>query len=413
MTSSEVGTRLLLALAVVLVATRCVGWLARRWGQPRVMGEIIAGILLGPSVLGLVAPGVVDHLFPAEVVAGLSAIAQVGLVLFMFLVGVGLDLDHLGGQGHRAVVISHTSIIVPFALGILLAFWLHPRVGGDASPASFALFMGVAMSITAFPVLVRILQDAGLDRTRIGALVLASAAIDDVTAWCLLAVVVALVGAGGPVDVVITVVASVLFVGVIIGILRPFLARRGTISVPVAVTLAIVCAWITEIIGIHAIFGAFLAGVAMPRSEGNREALSSQLETAATVVLLPVFFAVVGLSTQLGLLDSPRLWALAALVLVVAVAGKLGGASLAARATGDPWRDSFAIGVLMNTRGLTELVVLTIGLELGVITETVFTMMVIMALTTTLMAGPLLRAAGVWHRPGRSPSPIDDVGGNV
>jgi Kef-type K+ transport system membrane component KefB len=364
------------------------------------MGEIVAGILLGPSLLGWLLPSLQQRLFPAEVVDLLGAIAQVGLVLFMFLVGVGLDIEHLRGQGHRAVAISHTSIIVPFLLGAGLAWWLHPRLGGDVSVGSFALFLGAAMAVTAFPVLVRILQDAGLDRTRLGALVLTCAAVDDVTAWCVLAVVVALISSGGPGEVLVTIGASLAFVLVLWIVVRPLLERVRRPSVPAAVALAFVCAWCTDAIGIHAIFGAFLAGAAMPRSAMFRGELEARLETAATVVLLPVFFAVVGLSTQLGLLDDPYLWGLAALVLLVAVAGKLGGATVAARLTGSTWADATTIGVLMNTRGLTELVILTVGLELGVISETVFTMMVLMALATTFMAAPLLslirhrRAAG-------------------
>jgi Kef-type K+ transport system membrane component KefB len=404
MTPAEVGTRLLLALAVVLVATRLVGWVARRVGQPQVMGEIVAGIILGPSLLGLLWPDVEAYLFPDPVVDGLRAIAQVGLILFMFLVGVGLDVGHLRGQGHRAVVISHTSIIAPLVLGAALAVWLHPRLGGEVPLTSFALFLGVAMAITAFPVLVRILQESGLHRTRIGALTLTCAAVDDVTAWCLLAVVVALVGSSGALDVAVTIGASALFVAVVLWGVRPLLERRKDLGVPMAVAFAFVCAWITEVIGIHAIFGAFLAGVVMPRSVVTRGALTTQLETAATVVLLPVFFAVVGLSTQLGLLDDLYLWGIAALVLATAVAGKLGGASLAARSLGESWRDAGTIGVLMNTRGLTELVILTVGLELGVISDTMFTIMVIMALVTTLMAAPALRLLGV-----AAPGSADDA----
>lgn len=397
MSPGEVGTRLLLALAVVLVATRAVGWLARRVGQPRVMGEIIAGVLLGPSLLGLVLPDVEAYLFPGPVVDGLRAIAQVGLILFMFLVGVGLDVGHLRGQGHRAVVISHTSILAPLVLGAGLAWWLHPRLGAGAPLESFALFIGVAMAITAFPVLVRILQESGLHRTRIGALTMTCAAVDDVTAWCLLAVVVALVGSDGPLDVAVTIGAAAAFTAAMWWGVRPFLERRRDLGVPAAVAMAFACAWATEMIGIHAIFGAFLAGAIMPRSVLTRAALTDQLETAATVVLLPVFFAVVGLSTQLGLLDDAYLWGIAALVLAVAVAGKLGGASLAARALGESWRDAGTIGVLMNTRGLTELVILTVGLQLAVITDTVFTIMVLMALATTLMAAPSLRLLGAHH----------------
>jgi Kef-type K+ transport system membrane component KefB len=398
MTSAEVGMRLLLALAVLLLCARGAGWVAQRCGQPRVMGEIIAGILLGPSLLGLVAPDLQEYLFPTEVVSGLRAIAQVGLVLFMFLVGVGLDPAHLRGQGHRSVVISHASIIAPCLLGAALALWLHPRFAEGEDVVGFALFLGVAMSITAFPVLVRILQESGMDRTRVGALTLTCAAVDDVTAWCLLAVVVALVGAGGPWDVALTIGASVVFVVFLMWVVRPFLERRGELPLALAAAFAFGCAAATEAIGIHAIFGAFLAGAVMPRSVVTRATFTAQLESVTTAILLPVFFVVVGLSTQLGLLDDAYLWGVTLLVIAVAVTGKLGGASLAARWVGESWRDATTIGVLMNTRGLTELVILTVGLELGVIGDTLFTVMVIMALVTTLMAAPLLRLLGVRRR---------------
>lgn len=403
MSPGEVGARLLLALAVVLIATRVTGSVARRLGQPRVMGEIVAGILLGPSLLGLLWPEIEDYLYPEPVVAALQALALVGLVLFMFLVGVDLDGAHLRGQGHRAVVISHASIIVPLLLGAGLALWLHPRLGDGAPVGAFALFLGIAMAITAFPVLVRILQETGMHRTRIGAMAITCAAIDDVTAWCLLAVVVALVGSDGPAAAIITIGASALFFAGMWWGLRPILERRQDVTLPVAVAIAFVCAWITEAIGIHAIFGAFLAGAVMPRSIVTRTALTAQLESATTAVLLPVFFAVVGLSTQLGLLDNAYLWGVTAVVVLVAVVGKLGGASLAARWMGESWRDAATIGVLMNTRGLTELVILTVGLELGVISGTVFTIMVLMALITTLMAAPCLRLLGVSMR-----DPADD-----
>jgi Kef-type K+ transport system membrane component KefB len=398
MTSAEVGMRLLLALAVLLLCARGAGWVAQRCGQPRVMGEIIAGILLGPSLLGLVAPDLQEYLFPTEVVSGLRAIAQVGLVLFMFLVGVGLDPAHLRGQGHRSVVISHASIIAPCLLGAALALWLHPRFAEGEDVVGFALFLGVAMSITAFPVLVRILQESGMDRTRVGALTLTCAAVDDVTAWCLLAVVVALVGAGGPWDVALTIGASVVFVVFLMWVVRPFLERRGELPLALAAAFAFGCAAATEAIGIHAIFGAVLAGAVMPRSVVTRATFTAQLESVTTAILLPVFFVVVGLSTQLGLLDDAYLWGVTLLVIAVAVTGKLGGASLAARWVGESWRDATTIGVLMNTRGLTELVILTVGLELGVIGDTLFTVMVIMALVTTLMAAPLLRLLGVRRR---------------
>ena len=391
MTPAEANVRLLLSVAAVVVATWVVGGLVARLRQPRVLGEIAAGIMLGPSLLGLVWPEATGYLFPGEVLGGLKAISQLGLVIFMFLVGLDLETSHLRGQGHRALVISHTSIIVPFGLGSLAALWLHHRVGGGTSLLSFSLFIGIAMAITAFPVLARILQESGLNRTRIGALALTCAAIDDVTAWCALAAVVAVASSSGWGDTGATVVATIGFVGAMLVVVRPQVAKLGALSVPGAVAFALISAWITELIGIHAIFGAFLAGFVIPHDRADSKRLSAVLEPLTTSVLLPVFFAVVGLSTRFGLLDSVERWAMLGLVLVVAVAGKLGGSAVAARVLGESWNDALTLGVLMNTRGLTELVILTVGLELGVIGETMFTIMVLMALVTTFMAGPALR----------------------
>lgn len=397
MNAIDANTRILVAMAVVIAATRVVGWGMAKLGQPRVLGEILAGVLLGPSLLGLLWSGAGDYLFPEPVVGGLTTIAQIGLVLFMFLVGLDVDMVHLRGQGRRAVGISHMSIVAPFALGIVMALWIYPRLGAEADHLGFVLFIGAAMSITAFPVLARILQESGLESTRIGALALTCAAVDDVTAWCLLAGVIAIVNSSGIGDVALTVLLAGLFIVVMVGGVRRVLAKRKPLSVPAAVAFALVCAWLTEMIGIHAIFGAFMAGMVMP-SCSSKKNLADHLETMTTAVLLPVFFAVVGLSTRIGLLSSPYLWAITALITVTAVVGKLGGSAFAARITGETWNDALTIGVLMNTRGLTELVILSVGLELGVVTPTIFTALVFMALATTFMAGPLLGILGVTQR---------------
>jgi Kef-type K+ transport system membrane component KefB len=391
MGEASVDVRLLLAVAAVITAARVVGVVAARFGQPRVLGEILAGVLLGPSLLGAVAPSVSDYLFPAGVRAGLGAIAQLGLVLFMFIVGLELDVSRLTSQGRRAVVISQMSIFVPLVLGVVLGLWLYPRFGTGSGQLGFVLFIGAAMAITAFPVLVLVMREAGLDGTRLGALAITCAAIDDVTAWCLLAAVVAVVQADGGDEVLLTVLLAAAFVVAMLGLARPLMNRRSRISLPAAVAFALLCAWTTEAIGIHAIFGAFLAGVVIQHSPVAGRELASRLDSATTVVLLPVFFVVVGLSTQIGLLDSTYRWAVAALVVAVAMVGKLGGGAFAARLTGESWRDAMTIGVLMNTRGLTEIVILTVALDLGVIGPTLFTIMVMMALATTFMAAPLLR----------------------
>jgi Kef-type K+ transport system membrane component KefB len=402
-TPAEVNVRVLLAVAVVVLASRLAGSAGARIGQPRVVGEILAGIALGPSLLGLVWPDGLDYLFPPEVVTALRTLANLGLVMFMFMIGLELDLRTLRGHGHKAVLISHASIVVPMVLAVPLALWLHPRFGAGVDRAGFVLFLGAAMAITAFPVLARVLQETGLHRTRVGVLTITCAAVDDVTAWCVLAGVVAVVESSGPADTVRVVALSFGFVVAMLAVVRPLLGRLPAVPVWAAVALALACAWATERIGIHAIFGAFMAGIAMPRDGVVQREVEDKLETATLTLLLPVFFVVVGLATRIDMLGSPYLWAVAAAVIAVAVAGKWGGSMVAARLAGESWRDAATVGVLMNTRGLTELVILSVGLELGVIDTTMFTVMVLMALVTTVMATPLL---GLVARRGRSPSPL-------
>jgi Kef-type K+ transport system membrane component KefB len=407
MDAAELSRHLLVALALIVGSAYLFGEVVARLGQPRVLGEILAGIALGPSLLGAVWPEATETLFPAQVVGHLRPLADLGLVLFMFLVGLELDQRHLRGQGHRAVVISHVSIIFPFALGALLAVPLHDTLGGDTDLLPFCLFVGAAMAITAFPVLARILQETGLDRTRVGALTLTCAAVDDVTAWCILAGVLAVARESGAGPVATTAGLTVAFGLGMWFVVRPLLARFSDVPVAVAVGLALVAAWITDGIGIHAIFGAFLAGAVMPRRPGDRLVLVDRLGPLTTSTLLPVFFMTVGLSTRLGLVTTAHLWGIAAAVTLVAVVGKLGGAAVAARAMGESWTDAVTIGVLMNTRGLTEIVILTVGLERGIIGPTMFTIMVMMALVTTFMAIPVLRlvepegldlSRGAWSR---------------
>ena len=396
---AEVNARVLLSVAVVLAGSHLVGWAIAKIGQPRVIGEILAGILLGPSLLGAVWPGALDYLFPAEVIGALRTLAQVGLVLFMFLVGVELDLDRLVGQGRKALVISQTSIAAPLGLGVLLSWWLYPRFGGQVDQLGFTLFLGAAMAITAFPVLARVLQETGLTNTRIGVLAITCAAIDDITAWCVLAGVVAIVESSGLGDMLRTIALSVAFVGLLGLVVRPVLRRVRVLPVWLAICLAMVGAWATEQIGIHAIFGAFMVGAMVPRRPETRLVVQEQVQHIAVTLLLPVFFVVIGLSTRIDTIDSLYLWGVTAIVVLTAVAGKLGGCLIAARLLGEPWREAAALGVLMNTRGLTELVILTVGLELGVISSTLFTIMVVMALVTTLVATPLLSVIAPHHRP--------------
>ncbi|MCY1061314.1 cation:proton antiporter [Nannocystis sp. SCPEA4] len=393
---------LIAQLVVIIVTARVLGVLARKIHQPLVIAEVVAGILLGPSLLGLVAPDVKAALFPAASLGILGMLSQVGLILFMFLVGLEMDLGLLRGRGRASVLISHTSIVVPFLLGAVLALYIHPTLMPEGVAfSSFTLFMGAAMSITAFPVLARILTERRLLRTKVGAVTITCAAVDDVTAWCILAFVVSIVRATAITEAVVT---TILAVGYTLGMLllvRPFLARvaaRGTGRegltqniVAVTFVLLFLSAWATELIGIHALFGAFLMGAIIPREGGFARILAEKLEDIVVIVLLPTFFALSGLRTQIGLLNTAEAWIQCGLIILVACLGKFGGSYVAARWTGLGWRESAALGILMNTRGLMELIVLNIGLELGVISPTLFTMMVLMALVTTFMTTPILQ----------------------
>jgi Kef-type K+ transport system membrane component KefB len=400
---------LFLQLIVIIAVARWVGTLFRRLGQPAVIGEMIAGILLGPSFLGMLLPTAQSFLFPPASLAALKLFSEIGIILFMFLVGVDLDLGHLRRKADAAVLVSHASIVVPLSLGVALALFLYPQLAPPGVPfVGFALFTGTAMSITAFPVLARILAERSLTRTHLGSTALACAAVDDATAWCLLAVVVAIVRAGGWAGSLLTVVSTALFAATMLLLVRPWLARRvdsggwsatGSKTLLAAVlTFVLASALLTEIIGIHALFGAFLAGVVMPARAEFRRFLQERLESFIAVFLLPLFFAFTGLRTQVALLGDVKGWLLCAIIIAAAIAGKLGGSSVAAKAAGFSWRESLGLGALMNARGLIELIALNIGYEMGVLSPRMFTMMVLMALITTCMTGPLLSALGIGGR---------------
>jgi Kef-type K+ transport system membrane component KefB/nucleotide-binding universal stress UspA family protein len=409
---------LLLQVFSIIAVARLFGTLFNRMGQPSVIGEIVAGIVLGPSVLGYWFPGLFEALFPEGSLNTLKFMSQIGLILFMFVVGMELDLKVLGRRAHDAVVISHASIIIPYALGMALAYVLYQRFAPPDVPfLSFALFMGIAMSITAFPVLARVVQERGLSRTRLGTIAITCAAADDITAWCILAAVIAIVKAGSALSALFTIGVSVLYVLAMIKLVRPFMRRLGdihadrdTIGKPVMALVFLVLiasSYCTEIIGIHALFGAFLAGTIMPANLKFRKALMERTEDVSVVFLLPLFFVYTGLRTRIGLLNEPGLWGICALVIVVAVVGKFGGSAIAARFTGHSWKDSMAIGALMNTRGLMELVVLNIGYDLGILSPSVFVMLVLMALITTFMTGPALTLIERWWR--REPEAVPAV----
>jgi len=399
--SEETFGRLMLAIAAVILAARLLGAALSRIGQPRVMGEVLAGILLGPTLLGAVAPGVMDYLFPADIVPLLAAAASIGLVFYLFLVGMELDPRILRERATQAALISNTSVAFPLALGLLVALPLYELLAPDTDYLPFALFMGVAMSITAFPVLARILIERRMVRRPVGALSLAGAAIDDVTAWGLLALATAVAGAGSGIDALFVVGLAGVFTTAMIVIGRPLLARVSVaydevghvppLWIATIFVGILLSAYVSQTIGIAAIFGAFVMGLIMPRHAGLTRDVSERLESFVVTVLLPLFFVVTGLRTEVGALDRPVLWPLTLALLVVAIAGKWLGAMAAARYGGFSWRDSAALGALMNTRGLTELIVLNIGLDLGLISPALFTMLVLMALVTTFMTGPALR----------------------
>jgi len=393
---------LLIQIGVILAAARAIGYLFRKLHQPQVMGEMVAGILLGPSLLGWLAPRLSGALFPPESLGFLSALSQFGLLLFMFLVGLELDPKILRGRTHTAVVVSHASIIAPFFLGAILALFLYPRLSNDSVAFThFALFMGTAMSITAFPVLARILSERNMLRTPLGAVAITTAAVDDVTGWIILAVVVLLVRSSEAVlPFWVTIVGLLVYLLVmfyparwVLERLNRYTKRKGHITqnvLAIMLLFVLLSAWATEWLGIHALFGAFLAGAVMPKSNMFVHGLAERLNDLAVVLLLPIFFAFTGLRASIGLVNGIEMWFFTILIVFVAILGKFGGSSLAARWSGLPWREANALGVLMNTRGLMELVLLNIGLELGVLSPALFTMMVIMAVSTTFLTAPLL-----------------------
>lgn len=411
---------LLTQIIVVLLAARIVGLIVRRLGQPQVVGEMLAGIALGPSILGAYAPALSGALFPPGSLGFLNALSQVGLLVFMFLVGLELEPKLIRERGRAAVVISHASIVAPFLLGALLAILLFPTLAGErVTFTTFALFMGAAMSITAFPVLARILTERRLMRTPTGALAIACAAIDDVSAWCILAVVVVIARASGAsapsggLPLWATLSGSVAYAVVMMTTGRRLLrtlegryTRAGRVTqdmIAILMLTMLASALFTEWLGVHALFGAFIVGAASPKAEGFVRAILERFEDVMVVLLLPLFFAFTGLRTEITLISGSAEWLACALIIAVAVAGKVGGSALAARSMSVPWREAAVIGVLLNTRGLMELVILNVGLDIGVISRELFAMMVVMALATTFMTTPLL----AWLAPATVRSPLD------
>lgn len=396
----------LFQIAVVVLVTAACGWLARKVGQPRVVGQIVGGILLGPSVFGRFAPGVSNSLFPRSSFAVFDTFSTVGLILFLFLIGMELDHELLYRQRRTALLASGMSILLPFAMGAVLAPSLRIRFASqEVASIPFTLFLGIAMSITAFPVLARILEERGIQGTELGVTAIFCAAVDDLFAWFLLSLALALIGTpGGPSSLPLRLSGLAAYLIVMLGVIRPLAARLARklqsaelsfelLSIALALTLTSAAA--TELIGVHPLFGAFIAGVCFPRVEKWQKTMRKRMDTIVSVVLLPLFFALTGMRTQLGLLygRSALLWA--AIVLLAAVFGKMAGAALAARWNGHPWRYAAALGALLNTRGLVELVVLNIAYNVGVFSSTLFSMMVVMALLTTVSTAPILSLLGI------------------
>ena len=392
-------------LLVIIAVARVLGYVFTRLGQPAVVGEMAAGIMLGPSLFGLLFPGAFAFVFPQESLRVLQLFAQIGVCLFMFAVGMELDVRQVRSKVQAAIAVSHSSILFPYLLGVLLAYFLYTDMAGPGVTFTvFALFMGISMSITAFPVLARILQDRGLTRTFLGSTAITCASIDDVTAWSALAFVVAIANATSIGGSILNLLLVLVFVALMVfGVRRAlphWMGTQLTQEAPSRSTLAIIvcvvvaAALSTEVMGIHALFGAFLAGAIMPETNGFRQKINLRVENFSSVLLLPLFFAFTGLRTQIGLIDDLQGWLLCLLIIAVATLGKLGGTAVAARLTGMSWSEALQLGALMNTRGLMELIALNIGYDLGILPPRIFTMLVIMALATTILTGPLLAFFG-------------------
>ena len=392
------------ALLAVVVASRALRPLCRAAGQPAVVADMTAGILLGPSLLGWLAPALSGWLFPPDAVAPLTQIAQAAVVLYMFLVGVELDFEHARTQLRSISGVAVAGVAVPVAFGALLAIGLDPALMPAGPPLwQAALFLGVAMAMTAFPVLARILADTGLMATPLGTRALSCAALADVIVWAAVGVVVGAFEQGADAAALAPVVALA-FVGGMLLVVRPLVAHaalsrvgRGPLALPLALTAVLLVALMAEAAGVHAVVGAFLLGIGVPHESALARIVDSRLSLAVGLVL-PAFFAIAGLRTQIGLVQGISGWLACLAIIMVATIGKWGATTVAARISGSRWMDATRLGVLMNVRGLMELVVLNVGLDLGLVSPPLYTMMVLMALTTTVMAVPVLWTVGVVRR---------------
>lgn len=396
--------QILLSLLVILVIVQICGFLCLRVGQQWVIGEIIAGLILGPSVLGALLPGLHALVFPTSAFATLQTLGEIGLILYMFSLGARLDTHSMVSQTRKAIFASLSGILLPLFLGGILAFFLYPDFAGKhTTQFSFILMVGTAMAITAFPVLSRLLTEKQMTGTRIGTLALTCSAVDDVLAWCLLALVIAVVNSASLLSVAVTIGGVLLFTLIMFFVVRPLLAwaertlQSQQMLIVLTMLLLLAAAYITNVIGIHPVFGAFVTGLIVPRKTTFVAHIRS-IDQVNALLFLPLFFVYSGLRTQIGLLSSPWLWLLCLVTLLVSCVGKLAGGALVVRAMGERWKDAFTLGILMNTRGLVELIILNIGLDLGVLSPTLFAILVIMAVVTTMMASPLLSWLGYRER---------------
>ena len=392
--------QILIQLIVILLTVLVFGSLCKRIGQPRVIGEILVGLALGPTLLGAIFPHVEATLFPSSALPTLQTLGDIGLILYMFSLGTHIDTPAMLKQSRKATVVSLSGVLLPLILGGVFSFFLYPGLSGSkANVVSFTLLVGTAMAITAFPVLARLLEERRMLSTQIGTLALLCAAIDDIIGWSLLAIVIAIVHATGAASLVLMLAFLALFIGVMLAVVRPLLSfaeqhlKSKLTLLALTVVLLLLSAYATSAMGIHPVFGAFLMGTILPRKKVFVEQVQS-IDQVNNLLFLPLYFVYNGLRTHIGLINSPVLWIICLLVLLVACLGKILGGSLSLKAFGASWKESFTLGTLMNTRGLVELIVLNIGLDLGVISPTFFAMLVIMAVVTTMMASPLLSLLG-------------------
>jgi Kef-type K+ transport system membrane component KefB len=397
---SSIGL-LLLQILIILATCRVVGFLFKKIRQPTVVGEILAGIILGPSLLGSLFPGAYAFIFPEESFSNIQILSQVGLILFMFTIGMELDVNEVRKRWQDTVLISHAGTIVPFALGMVVAYFIYAEyASAQTSFHSFALFIGISLSITAFPVLARIIQERGFTRSHLGTLSLASAANGDITAWCLLAAIVAYAQAGTIQSALYTILFSALYAAMMLFVVRPVLKIVGNLYhnkevvdkslVAIMFFILLASAYITEILGLHALFGAFIAGIIMPENTKFRKIMNDKVEDVSLALLLPLFFVYTGLRTEIGLIAGTEMWLLCGLFILVAIIGKFGSTVIVARFSGEGWKNSLYLGTLMNTRGLMELIVLSIGLEMNILPQPIYVMLVLMTLVTTFLTTPLI-----------------------